>query len=166
MRISEPLNQAFNDQIGRELGSSHQYINMAAYFDDLALSLLARMFYKQAAEEREHAMKFVHYLTHVNGHVEVPAVAATTHEFKSVEAAVQLAYDYEVDVTKRIDALMDLAVKDNDHAAQDFLRWFVTEQVEEVHTMENMLRVVKAAGDRNLMMIEAYLVHIEKGQET
>lgn len=161
MPISAELDRAFNEQIGRELTSSNQYVNMAAYFDDLALTLLARMFYKQAEEERAHAMKFVHYLVHVNGGVAIPAIEAARHEFKSVEAAIQLAYDYEVDITKRIDTLMDLAIEKNDHAAQDFLRWFVTEQVEEVHTMENLLRVVKAAGERNLIAIEAYLVHVQ-----
>ena len=159
MRLHPDLHNAFNEQIGRELTSSHQYINMAAFFDDAGLSLLAKRYFKQSQEEREHAMKFVEFLVRVDAPVAVPA---TTHEFGTVEAALKLAFEYEVDITQRIDALMDTAVRVNDHAAQEFLRWFITEQVEEVHTAETMLRVATAAGGRNVMMIEAYLVHLGK----
>ncbi len=162
MRLHTDLHGPFNEQIGRELTSSHQYINMAAFFDDLGLSLLAKRYFTQAAEEREHAMKFVHYLVQVDAPVAVPAVPATKHQFRTVEEALQLAYDYEVDITRRIHGLVDTAVRVNDHAAQEFLRWFVSEQVEEVHTAETMLQVAKAAGERNVIMIEAYLVHISR----
>ena len=117
------------------------------------------MFRKQSDEERAHALKFIHYLDETGGAVEIPAVAAPQARFKSVEEAIQVSLDWEIEVTRRCNALMALAIEQKDYAAQDFLRWFVTEQVEEVSTMDNLLKVVKAAGERNLMMVEAYLVH-------
>src|SRR5947209_18245120 len=99
MQIGDKLNGAFNAQIGRELASSNQYVNVAAYFDDRALRLLAGLFYKQAEEEREHAMKFVKYLTDVSGRVAVPAIAEPKHAFASAEEAVRLAYEWELDIT-------------------------------------------------------------------
>jgi ferritin len=161
-RIHQDLVDPFNAQIGRELGSSHQYIGMAAFFDDFGLALLAKRYFTQAEEEREHAMKFVHYLAQVDAPVRIPAVPAPRHDFRTVEDALRLAYEYEVAITADINSLMDTALRVNDYAAQEFLRWFITEQVEEVHTAETMLRVATAAGERNVMMIEAYLVHMTK----
>lgn len=159
MLISKELNAAFNEEIGLEFFASHQYTAIASYFESLALKKLAAMFRKQADEERDHAMKFVHYLDETGGKAEIPAIQAPRGTFKSVEEAVQLSLDWELEVTRRINGLMAMAIEQKDYAAQDFLRWFVTEQVEEVATMENLLKVVKAAGDRSLIMIEAYLVH-------
>jgi ferritin len=138
---------------------SHQYLNIGSYFQTLGLRKLAAMFFKQGDEERAHGVKFIHYLDEVGGEVEIPAVKAPKSSFKSVEEAVQISLDWELEVTRRINAMMALAIELKDYAAQDFLRWFVTEQVEEVSTMDNLLKVVKAAGDRSLLVVEAYLVH-------
>jgi len=158
-RISKELNAAINEQIGHELQASHQYIAMASYFDDLALKKLAALFFKQSAEEREHAMKFVHYVNEAGGHVVIPAVAAPKAEFKSIEEAIGYALDWEKEVTRRIYSLMDLAIQQKDYIGQDFLRWFVSEQLEEESSMDNLLKVAKQAGERNMIMMEAYLSH-------
>ncbi len=159
MLISKELNAAINEEIGLEFFASHQYTATAAYFDSITLKKLSKMFMKQADEERGHAMKFVKYVMETGGHVEIPDVKAPQATFAGVEEAVRLALDWEIEVTKRCNALMALAIEQKDYAAQDFLRWFVTEQVEEVNTMDNLLRVVKQAGERNLIMLEAYLSH-------
>ncbi|HEX7555120.1 MAG TPA: ferritin [Leptolinea sp.] len=159
MLISKELTVAINEQIGHELHASHQYANIAAYFDSLALKKLAKMFYKQSEEEREHAMKFIHHISEAGGEVAIPAVAAPKAVFKSVEEAVQLSLDWELEVTRRINNLMTMAIAEKDYIGQDALRWFVTEQLEEVNTMDNLLKVVRQAGERNLIMLEAYLSH-------
>ncbi len=161
MLISKELTAAINEEIGREFFASHQYTNIGCYFESLALRKLAGMFHKQADEERTHALKFVKYLNDVGAPVEIPAIPAPQATFKSVEAAVQKSLDWEREVTRSCNALMALAIDQKDYAAQDFLRWFVTEQVEEEATMGNLLQVVKTAGERNLITIEAYLVHQE-----
>ncbi len=159
MLISKELNAAFNEEIGLELFASHQYMAMAAHFDDLALKKLAGMFFKQADEERAHAMKFIKYLMDAGGKVEIPAVKAPQAAFASVEEAIRLSCDWEMEVTRHINALMSMAIDQKDYIAQDFLRWVETEQLEDVSTMDKLLKVVRQAGERNLIMLEAYLSH-------
>ncbi len=157
MLISKELEQAINEQIGREFGAALQYVNIATYFDAETLPQLAAFFYRQAEEEKEHAMKFVHYLVETGGTVQIPAIPQPKHHFASAEEAVQLARDWEMEVTQQINRLMDLAIKQNDHIAQDFLRWFVSEQLEEVSSMESLLSIVRRAGAGGLLLVEDYL---------
>jgi ferritin len=159
MLISKKLNAAFNDEIGLELFASNQYLNMAAYFEGIPLKKLAALFMKQSDEERGHGLKLVKYLTDVGGAVKIPAVEAPKATFKSVEEVLAKSLEWEIEVTDRINTMMTLAIAEKDYAAQDFLRWFVTEQVEEVSTMDNLLKIVKLSGERAIIMIEAYLSH-------
>jgi ferritin len=160
--ISATLAKAFNDQIGHELGASLQYTSIAAHFYQRHLTLLAQLFFKQADEERAHAQKFVQYLLDTKADLRIPAVPAPVPTFKSAEDAVGAALKWENEVTRQITGLMDLAVKENDYIAQSFLQWFVDEQLEEVAKMDRLLGVIQQSGEKNLLMVEAYLVHIEK----
>lgn len=162
MLISRELAAAFNRQIGNELGASLQYISVGAHFQQKQLTLLAKLFMDQADEERAHAMKFVKYLLDTKGELQIPSVPAPTPSFSSAEEAVAAAYRWEEEVTKQISALMDLAVKENDYLAQSFLQWFIDEQLEEMAKMDRLLSVIRQSGEKNLLMVEAYLVHIEK----
>lgn len=164
MLISRELAHAFNEQIGHELGASVQYLSIAAHFSQRQLSLLAKLFFDQAEEERQHALKFVKYLLDTQGPLQIPAVPAPTPAFASAEEAAQAALDWEHEVTRQITSLMDLAVKQNDYLAQNFLQWFIDEQLEEVVKMDRVLSTIKQSGDRNLLMVEAYLVHVEKSK--
>ena len=116
----------------------------------------AAFFFRQSDEERMHAMKFVHYIVDAGGQVRVGEVAASRYDFKSALDAVQAALDWETEVTRQINALMTMAIEQKDYIAQDFLRWFVSEQLEEISTMETLLRVVKRAGD-NMLWVEDFL---------
>ena len=162
MLISKELAAAFNVQIGREYGAGLQYVAIAAHFKQQQLTLLSKLFFAQAEEEAQHAMKFVQYMLDTKGELKIPAIPAPKATFKSADEAVQAALSWEEDVTKQITALMDLAVKQNDYLAQSFLQWFVDEQLEEVVKMDRLLSVIKQSGGKNLLMVEAYLVHIEK----
>lgn len=160
--ISRELAKAFNEQIGHEFGASVQYVSIAAHFSQRQLKLLAKLFFDQADEERVHALKFVRYLVDTKGELRIPAIPAPTPTFASAEDAVQAALNWEQDVTRQITGLMDLAVKQNDYLAQGFLQWFIDEQLEEVVKMDRLLSVLRQSGEKNLLMVEAYLVHIEK----
>jgi ferritin len=160
--ISRELARAFNQQIGNEFGASLQYVSIAAHFEQRQLKLLAKLFFDQADEERQHAMKFVKYLLDTKAELQIPATAAPTPAFASAEEAVASALSWEQEVTKQITDLMDLAVKQNDYLAQSFLQWFVDEQLEEVVKMDRLLTIIRNSGERNLLMVEAYLVHVEK----
>lgn len=157
MLIGEQLNKAMNVQIGSELGASNQYIKIASYFEEEQLVELASFFFRQSDEERMHAMKFVRYILDAGGTVDIPEIAATPKQIASAEEAVQMALDWEMEVTRQINDLMDLAIEEKDHIAQNFLRWFVDEQLEEVSTMDELLGVVRRAGDQ-LLFVEDYVV--------
>ena len=154
MMISKAMNAQLNEQIRHEFGASLQYVNIAAYFDDAGLPVLRDHFFKQADEEREHAMKFVRYLLDTGASVEIPAVPAPRHGFKSAAEAVSLALQWEHSVTKQINGLMDLASKEKDYLSHDFLEWFVREQLEEVSSMETLLKMIERSGESGLMLVE------------
>ncbi len=156
MLISKDLENAINAQIGAEFGASIQYNSIAAYFDTDNLPNMAAFFYRQADEEHMHAMKFLHYIIDAGGQVRIPAIEAPKYEFVSAEEATQLALNWEQEVTRQINNLVDLAIKDNDHISQDFLRWFVAEQLEEISTMEKLLSIVRRGKD-NLLFVDDYI---------
>jgi ferritin len=160
--ISPELAKAFNAQIGHEFGASMQYISIAAHFYQRQLTLLAKLFEEQAEEEKQHAMKFVKYLQDTKGGLNIPAIPAPKPTFNSAEEAVQAALNWEREVTSQITSLMEIATREKDYIAQSFLQWFIDEQLEEVVKMDRMLSVIKQSGEKNLLMVEAYLVHIEK----
>lgn len=156
MLISDKMVAAINKQIGNEFGAFLQYVAIAAYFGNESLPELNKHFNNQAMEERVHAMKFVNYLVDAGGLPQIPAIPAPKSNFSSAEEAVKLSLDWELTVTKQISELVDLAGKENDHTSHQFLQWFVTEQLEEVSSMDMLLKMVRRAGD-NLLFIEDYL---------
>ncbi len=153
MMISDRLAKAISDQVGREFHASHQYLTMAAYFERENLPQLATFFYRQSEEEREHGMKLARYVSQAGGQVEIPAVPAPAAGFPSVEAAIQTAVNWELEVTRQIHDLVRLAQEERDYLADNFLRWFVDEQLEEVTTMETLAATARRAGD-NLLLLE------------
>lgn len=166
MLISQKLAAAINEQVGREFAASMQYVAIAAYFGFENLPELSAYFFNQAEEEREHAMKFVHHLIEAGEHVVVPAVSKPKDTFASVEEAVKLSLDWEQEVTRQIYALVTMAQQDGNYITHHFLQWYVDEQLEEVSTMDQLLSVVKRAGNQ-LLFVEDYLArvgHPEKGK--
>ena len=139
-----------------------QYVSIAAHFRQRQLTLLAKLFFEQADEEKQHAMKFVQYVLDTKGELRIPTIPAPKPSFESAEAAVEAALTWEQEVTSQITHLMGLAVAENDYLAQSFLQWFIDEQLEEVVKMDRLLTVIRSSGEKNLLMVEAYLVHIDK----
>ena len=164
MLISPKMTAALNEQIGNEFGASIQYVAIAAHFDSEGLPALARHFYKQAQEEREHAMRFVKYVVDAGSGVEIPAIPAPRSRFKSAEEAVELSLQWEMTVTKQINELVDQAIRENNHITKNFLEWFVNEQLEEVSSMDTLLRMVRRAGEKGLLFVEHYLATGRHGE--
>ena len=163
MIISNKMNGSLNEQIGHEFGASIQYVSIAAHFDCEGLPMLARHFYRQSDEERQHAMRIVKYLMDAGGRLEIPEIPAPRSKFSSAEEAVQLSLDWERKVTKQINGLVDIAIKENDHISKNFLEWFVKEQLEEMSSMDTLLRMVQRAGETGLLFVENYLAQQGKG---
>ena len=157
MLASEKLIAAVNRQVGNEFGASLQYVSIAAYFDGQALNELAKFFFRQADEERDHAMRFVHFVIDSEGQLEIPQIASPQADFESAREAVQLALDWEKEVTRQIYGLVDIAKDDSNYIAIRFLDWFVNEQFEEVSTMGHLLQVIERAGEQGLLHVEEFL---------
>jgi bacterioferritin B len=144
------------EQIYNEFGSAQQYIAIAVYFDDDDLPQLAKHFYGQAVEERNHAMRFVQYLLDRDVHVEIPGVDAVRNQFDKPRDALALALDQERAVTDQVSRLANAARDEGDYLGEQFMQWFLKEQVEEVALMTTLLRVAERAGD-DLFDLEVFV---------
>ncbi len=159
MLTSTKVVDAINQQIGNEFGASLQYVAIAAYFSSDALPQLAEHFFRQAAEENDHALRFIKYVIDAGGQVVIPAIDAPQAKFQNAEEAIQLSLDQEVEVTHQINALVELARTENDFITNNFLQWFLTEQLEEVSSMDTLLKIVRR-GAANLLSVEEYLARV------
>ncbi|MHA6791978.1 ferritin [Pseudonocardia bannensis] len=144
------------EQIRNEFTASQQYTAVAVYLDDQDLPQLAAHFYAQALEERNHAMSMVRYLLDSDLPVQIPGVDEVRNDFSSVADVVKLALAQEKDVTAQITALARTARDEGDYLGEQFMQWFLKEQVEEVASMSTLLTVVERAGD-NLFHIEDFV---------
>ena len=159
MLTSQKVISAINEQIGYEFSASLQYFAIASYFAAEALPQLSQHFFSQAEEEKGHALRFMKYVVDAGGCVVIPAIDAPKSKFKTPRDAIKLSLDQEVHVTKQINALVDLAKKENDHITINFLQWFLTEQLEEVSSMDNLLKIIERAGT-DLLQADEYLARV------
>ena len=157
MMISKKLNSLLNAQVGHELSASHQYVGIAAYFEQEGLPTLSKHYYKQALEERDHALRLVKLVLDSDGELQIPAVPAPKMDFKAALDAVKLALESELRVTAQINALVDQAISDKDHLSKNALEWFVNEQREEVTSATLLVQMVKRAGEGGLFHVENFL---------
>lgn len=134
--------EQLREQIGHEFAAHQQYVAIAAYYDSLTMPQMAGLFYQQALEERDHAMMMVQYLLDADEKVEIPGVGAPNNDFTDVVHPVQIALDQEKRVTGQINALTRTARDESDFASDQFMQWFIKEQVEEVAKMSDLLAVV------------------------
>jgi len=155
---------ALNEQIANEFAASMQYIGAAVYYDDQTLPRLAAFFYRQAAEERSHAMMMVQFLLDVDEQVRVPEIAAAKSTFPDGVAPVKMALEQERRVGEEIYALFELARELKDYRAEQFMQWFVKEQVEEVALMGDLLQVVERSAD-NLLLVEDFIAREALGED-
>ena len=160
---SEQFTEALNEQIGHEFSASQQYIAIAVYYDAETLPQLASHFFRQAVEERNHAMMMVQYLLDAEEDVVIPGATAPQTEFGSVIEPVELALAQERRVTDQISALTELAREENDYQAEQFLQWFLKEQLEETSSMSDLLAIVTRAVGPNILLVEEYLARIQIG---
>ncbi len=161
--LQEKLEKKLNEQINAELYSAYLYQSMAAYFENKDLDGFATWMDIQAQEELTHARKIYDYINERGGRVKLDTIKVPEIEWKSPLNAFQDAYAHEQKVTGMINELVDLAVQENDHAANSFLQWFVDEQVEEedsVNTIVQKLKMIEGSGSG------LYMINNELGQRT
>jgi bacterioferritin B len=155
---------ALNEQIANEFAASQQYVGMAVYYDAETLPRLAHFFYRQALEEREHAMMMVQYLLDVGEEVHIPDIKSQETSYSDGVTPVKKALEQEKRVGEEIFALFELAREVKDYRAEQFMQWFVKEQVEEVALMSDLLNVVERSKD-NLLLAEDYIARENPGEE-
>jgi ferritin len=155
---------ALNEQIANEFAASQQYVGMAVYYDAETLPRLAAFFYRQALEEREHAMMMAQYLLDVGEEVQIPDIKAQATSYSDGVTPVKQALEQEKRVGEEIFALFELAREIKDYRAEQFMQWFVKEQVEEVALMSDLLNVVERSKD-NLLLAEDYIARETPGEE-
>jgi ferritin len=163
--ISKKMTQALNEQINKEIYSAYLYMSMSAYSEHIGLSGFAHWFMVQYNEEMEHAMKIYQYVQEQGEHVKLMAIDAPATEFESALDMFEKTLDHEKFVTKSINELVDLAVQENDHATQIFLQWFVTEQVEEEASADEILSKLNLVGTKGngLYMLDRELAQRNGG---
>jgi bacterioferritin B len=156
--------QALTEQVAYEFAAHQQYVAIAVYYDSETLPQLAAFFYRQAVEERNHAMMLIQYLLDAGHEVTVPGVEAPKSGFADPVQPVKLALDQERRVSDQIGALASLAGEQGNYQGAQFIQWFIKEQVEEVATMSDLLKVVERARD-NPLLAEEYLAREHPGDE-
>jgi ferritin len=154
--------ELLQQQVHNEFTAAQQYIAVAVWFDDQDLPQLAAHFYRQSLEERNHAMMMVQYLLDNDAHPEIPAIAEVRNDFKDVLDPLEFALQQEISVTGQIERLAKTARADDDYIGEQFMQWFLKEQVEEVAAMKTLVNVARRAGD-NLFQLEEYLAREHVG---
>ena len=148
MAISKKMEKQLNVQINAEMYSSYLYLSMASDLEGKALSGFSNWMKIQAQEELYHAMKLYDYVHERGGTVTLDAIEAPQTEWKDPLAIFQAAYKHELKVTGMINDLVDLAIKEKDHATNNFLQWYVKEQVEEEASADEIVQKLKLIGGK------------------
>ena len=156
--------EALNQQVANEFGASQQYVAIAVHYDAETLPGLAAHFYRQAVEERNHAMMIVQYLLDADEEVRIPGVEEPRRDFADLAAPVSLALEQEKRVTEQIADLVRLAREENELVGEQFLHWFLEEQREEVASMSALLSLVQRASESNILLVEEYLARHQPGE--
>ena len=145
--ISKKMESALNDQINAEMYSSYLYLAMSAYFQSINLSGFANWMKIQAQEEMVHAIKFYDFINERGGRVSLQSIEAPPEDWKSPLDVFDATLAHEQKVTSLINSLVDIAMEERDHATNIFLQWFVSEQVEEEDTANEILQKIKLMAD-------------------
>jgi len=161
---AQPFVDKLNEQIANEFAAHQQYVACAVYYDSQALPQLARFFYRQALEERGHAMMMVQFLLDTGAEVTTPGVAEPRSRFADLVEPLALALDQEQRVSEQINALAATAREAGDYTSEQFVQWFIKEQIEEVATMSALLRVAERSRE-DAANIEDFLAREHPGDE-
>ena len=154
MKISARVKKALNDQTALEANASNTYLAMASWCEITGYEGSAAFFYVQAEEERQHMLKFIHYLNDMSVSATIPRTKSPVSTFKSLETIIKTALNNERVVTKTIHKIVEVAQKEKDHSTYAFLEWFVNEQVEEEKKFETILQKFDLIGRDKLAINE------------
>jgi ferritin len=144
--LEPKMQKALNEQLNYELYSGYIYLSMSSWFESINLIGFASWMRLQAQEELLHAMKFFDFVMERGGRALLAPVDGPATEWQTPLEAFEDAYEHETKVTGRINKLVDLAMELSDHATNNFLQWFVAEQVEEEASVDEVVQRLKLVG--------------------
>ncbi|HEX3732396.1 MAG TPA: ferritin [Mycobacteriales bacterium] len=157
-RPASKFSELLHKQVHNEFNASHQYVALAVWFDNNDFPQLAKHFYRQALEERNHALAIVQYLMDTDHKVEIPGAGEVRNDFARVPELIELALQQEKEVKADIETLAKTAREEGDYVGEQFMQWFLKEQVEEISSMHTLLTVaLRAEEENNLFELENFL---------
>jgi ferritin len=158
--ISEKMQQILNQQVQKEFYSAYLYLSMEAYFDEQNLKGFAHFFRVQTQEERDHAMMFFKYISHVQGNAKLLQIDQPSSKFDTPLDVFKAAYSHEVFITKSIYKIVDLSLEEKDHKTNAFLQWFINEQTEEEANMDDNIKKLQLIDNdgRGILMMDSELM--------
>ena len=151
--LTKKLQDALNKQINKEFFSEYLYLSMSAYLESIEMEGFANYFNVQAQEEHFHAMKMFNFVHDKGGRVILTPIGEPKANYKSVLEVIEEALEHERYITKSINELMDVVIKENDHSVKSFLEWYVDEQVEEEATMSKLIAKLKLINGEGLGLL-------------
>ncbi|MBS4012731.1 MAG: ferritin [Bacteroidetes bacterium] len=158
--LKKKIETILNEQVAKEAYASQLYLAMASWAETQGYEGISNWFYAQAEEERMHMMKFFRFINERGGHAIVPKIDMPPKTYKGVNEIFKAALEHEQMVTASIDKIVDLAVAEKDHATNNWVQWFVTEQVEEETSVQNILDKLRLLGDKNIYLFDRDIMNM------
>ncbi len=162
--LSEKMLNILNEQVSKEAYASHLYLAMASWSDAEGLEGVSSWFYAQAEEERVHMLKFIHYINERGGHAIVPVVEQPPKDFNSIKELFDASLEHEQMVTAAINDIVSLALDEKDYTTNNWIQWFVDEQLEEETSVQAIIDKLNILGDHNLYIFDRDIMSM-RGQE-
>lgn len=150
--LKEKIEKALNEQIARESEASNLYLAMASWAETQGYEGTAEFLYAHSEEEREHMLKIFRYVNDRGGHAQVPANEQPPLEYKGVKEMFQSVFDHEVKVSEAINNIVGICLEEKDYTTNNFLQWFVNEQIEEESLAQKILDKLELLGDDKAKM--------------
>lgn len=163
--LTEKIEKILNDQIQKEGYSSNLYLAMASWADTEGYAGIAQWLFAQAAEELEHMMKFVHFINERGGHAVIPAFEQPPVKFEGINKLFDQVLEHEQYISGSINDIAALAVKENDFATQNWIQWFITEQIEEEASVQTLIDKLNLLGEHNMYMFDRDIMSLRGGEE-
>ncbi|MCK5463799.1 MAG: ferritin [Bacteroidales bacterium] len=163
--LSKKVEDILNEQVDKEGYSSHLYLSMAVWAETKGLGGIADWLYAQAEEERIHMLKLVRYINERDGKAAIIAVKEPPTEFGTVREMFDKVLEHEQFISGSINEIVQVCIEENDHTTNNWVQWFVTEQIEEEASVKGLIDKLKLVGEHNMYMFDRDIMGMRGGGE-
>jgi len=163
--LAKKIEKILNEQIQKEGYSSNLYLAMASWAEKEGYEGISQWLYAQAEEEKMHMMKFVHFINERGGHAVIPAFEQPPVQFEGIKKLFNQVLEHEQFITSSINAIVALAIKENDYATNNWIQWFITEQMEEEASVQTIIDKLNILGDKNMYMFDRDIMNLRGGED-